>query len=118
MSREPRPLTALQGDVSAVRPTLETVDDVGEPGAAFSQIRRVDLGNVSQANDLGARTGARDQGLHLLGRQVLRLVDDQVLVDERAAAHEVERFYLDARTDKIARRGTAPLAGFVVGLVE
>src|SRR2546425_7612703 len=38
------------------------------------------------------------QRLHLLRRQVLRLVDDQPLVDEGAAAHEVER--LDARSEE------------------
>ena len=113
-----RTLAARQGHVTAVRPSLETVDHIGQAAGAFGQVRRVDLRDVTQAEDLGARAGARDQGLELLRRQVLRLVDDDEAVQEGAAAHEVERLDLDARTDKVLRRRTAPVAGFVVGLVQ
>src|SRR5215471_21705212 len=74
---EPRALAALQGDVPRVRPALHAVDDVGEARAALGQVRRVDLRDVAQAYDLGAGPRARDQRLHLLGREVLRLVEDE-----------------------------------------
>src|SRR5208282_5948381 len=85
---QPRAFAAQQRDMAAVRPALEAVDDVGEPRAPLGEVRRVDLRDVAKAYDLGARSGARDQRLHLLGRKVLRLVDDKELVDEGAAAHE------------------------------
>src|ERR1700719_3151766 len=55
---EPRALAARQGHMTAVRPALEAVDDIGEPGAALGKVRRVDLGDVAEAYDLGARSGA------------------------------------------------------------
>jgi hypothetical protein len=50
-------------------------------------------------------TGTRDHRFDLLGREVLGLVDDQELVDERAAAHEIQVFRLDLRLDQVARSG-------------
>ena len=58
---------------------------IGQARAAFGQVGRVDLRQVAQADDLGARAGARDQRLHLLGRQVLRLVDDARTCSGRCA---------------------------------
>src|SRR5882672_698417 len=116
--RQARALAARQRDMPGVRPVLHAVDDVGEAGAAFGEVGRVDLRDVAQAHHLGAGAGARHQRLHLLRRQVLRLVDDQPLVHEGAAAHEVERLHLDARAHQIARRGAAPLAARLVGDVE
>src|SRR5581483_5575755 len=78
--REPRALAARERDVPRVRPALHAIDDVGEARAALGQVRRVDLRDVAQAHDLGSRPRARDQRLHLLGRQVLRLVDHEILV--------------------------------------
>src|SRR5665213_1466866 len=115
---EPRALAARQRDVPRMRPSLEAVDDIREPGAPFGEVGRVDLRDIAEAHDLGAGSGACDQRLHLLGRQVRRFVDDQELVDERAPAHEVEALDLDPRADEIARGGASPFAGFVVGLVE
>jgi hypothetical protein len=94
--RQTRTLAARQRDVAAVGPALEAVDDVRQAARTFGEVWRVDLCDVAEAEDLGAGTGTRDQGLDLFWRQVLRLVDDQELVDERAAAHEVERLDLDA----------------------
>ena len=74
--------------------------------------------DIAEENDLGARTGARDQRLDLFRRQVLRFVDDQELVDEGAAAHEVERLDLDPRADQVLRRGAPPFAAVGVGLVQ
>src|SRR5687767_3763854 len=93
--REARALAARERDMPRVPPVLHPVDDVGDARRAFGQVRGVDLRDVAEAYHLGARAGARHQGLHLLRRQVLRLVDDQPLVDEGAPAHEVERFDLD-----------------------
>src|SRR6266849_1014323 len=114
---EARALAALQGHVSRVRPAFHAVHDIGQSGAALGEVGRVDLRDVAQAHHLGAGAGAGDQGLHLLGGQVLRFVEDEVLVDEGAATHEIERLDLDSRADQVARGGSAPLARLVVGLV-
>src|SRR5688572_4664804 len=115
---EARPFTARERDVPGVGPVLHAIDDVGEARAAFGEVRRVDLRDVAQAHHLRARPGARHQRLHLLGREVLRLVDDQPLVDEGAPAHEVERLDLDARAHQVPRRRAPPLAARLVGGVE
>src|SRR3954465_9289160 len=60
---------ALERDVAGVGPHLEAVDRVGEAGRRFGQVRRVDLLDVTEADDLRARAGARDQCLHLLRRE-------------------------------------------------
>src|SRR3569832_1001079 len=96
-----RTLASLQGDMAVVRPALEMVHHVGEAGTAFGEVGRIDLGNVAQAHHLGTWAGTGDQRLHLLGREVLRLVDDEKFVEEGTAAHEVERLDLDARTDQV-----------------
>ena len=74
----------------AVLPLLEAVHDVGQTGGSFRQIGRVDLGDVAEADDLAAGAGAGDEGLDLVRAQVLRLVDDEEFLQERAAAHEVQ----------------------------
>ena len=96
----------------AVRPAAEAVDDVGQAGGGLGQVGRVDLRDVAQADHLGAGAGARDQRLHLLGRQVLRLVEDDVAVEEGAAAHEVQRADLDAVAQQVVGRRAAPVAAF------
>src|SRR3569623_764136 len=113
-----RTLTSLQGDMAVVRPALEMVHHVGEAGTAFGEVGRVDLGNVAQAHHLGAGAGTGDQRLHLLGREVLRLVDDEELVEEGAAAHEVERLHFYPGTDQVLRGSASPFAGIVVALVQ
>src|SRR3954471_21505250 len=115
---EARALAARERDVPGVRPVLHAVDHVGEARAALGEVGRVDLRDVAEADDLGAGARARDERLHLLGRQVLRLVDDQPLVDERAPAHEVERLDLDPRAHKVPRRRASPFAARLVGSVE
>ena len=44
------------------------------------------------------------------GVRVLGLVDNQVFLDEGAAAHEVQRLDLDPRADQVAGRRPAPFA--------
>src|SRR3546814_7787911 len=55
--RQPRPLAASQRDVRAVGPVLESVHGVGQAGRGLGEIGRVDLLDVAQAHDLGARAG-------------------------------------------------------------
>ena len=57
--------------------------------------RQVDLRHVAGDDDLRAEAEARQEHLHLLGRGVLRLVEDDEAVVQRAAAHERERRDLD-----------------------
>src|SRR5579864_9356684 len=83
---EPRALTAHQRHMPGMGPAAEAVHGVGEAGGHLGEIGAVDLRDVAETGELGTGTGARDQRLHLLGRQVLRLIEDQEAVDEGAAA--------------------------------
>jgi hypothetical protein len=56
-----------------------------------STARQVDLAGVAGDDRLRAEADPRQEHLHLLGRRVLRLVEDDERVVERAAAHERER---------------------------
>ena len=55
----------------------------------------IDLRDVAGDHGLGAEADAREEHLHLLGRGVLRLVEDDERVVERAPAHVRERRDLD-----------------------
>src|SRR5579863_4147016 len=88
--REPRALAAYQRDMPRVWPALETVHDVGQPAGGLGEVRGIDLGDIAQAHQLAARSGARYQRLHLLRGQILRLVEDDETIQERTAAHEIE----------------------------
>ncbi len=68
--------------------------DLQEPGAAAA-LGQVDLGDVAGDDDLRAEPEAGEEHLHLLGRGVLRLVEDDERVVQRAAAHVRERRDLD-----------------------
>src|SRR5260221_2689639 len=63
---EARALAPLESHVARMRPPLHAIHDIGETRAALGEVRRVDLRDIAQADDLGARPGAGDQGLHLL----------------------------------------------------
>src|SRR5436190_6453281 len=93
---EPRALAALQRNVPAVRPPFEAIDHVSKARAALGEVGRIDLRDVAEYHHFRTRSRARDQGFHLLGRKILRFIDNQILVDEGAAAHEVQRLDLDA----------------------
>ena len=92
-------------------PGLEAVDHVGEARGGFGEVGRVDLGDVAQADDLGARARAGDEGLHLLGGQVLGLVQDDVFIEEGAAAHEVQGLDADPVAYQVVGDGAAPITG-------
>ena len=64
------------------------------PGAA-APVGQVDLGDVAGDDDLRPEAEPGEEHLHLLGRRVLRLVEDDERVVERAAAHVRERRDLD-----------------------
>ena len=65
--------------------------------------RQVDLRHVAGDDRLRAVAEAREEHLHLLGGRVLRLVEDDEGVVQRAAAHEGERRHLDrAALDQLA----------------
>ena len=82
--------TAYQSDMTIVGPALEAVDNVSQTGTAFGQVGRVDLRDIAETNDLGPGAGTRNQGFHLLGRQILSLVDNEEFVQKGATAHEVQ----------------------------
>src|SRR5580658_3156404 len=107
--RQPRALATHQRDVSGVRPPPKAIYRVGETGGHLRQVRRVDLGDVAKTGKLGAGSGAGDERFHLLGREVLRLVEDQEAVEEGAPAHEIKRADLDAIAQEVVGRRTAPV---------
>ena len=80
--RQPGALAAHQGHMAGMAPAPKSIDGIGDAGGGLGQIGRIDLGHIAQAGDLGAGAGARDQRLHLLGREVLRLIQDDEPVEE------------------------------------
>src|SRR5207248_106715 len=84
-------LTFRQGDVSGQALVLELVDHVDEAIAGRVHVRIVDLIRVAGDDDLGVVADAGDDRLHLVRRQVLRFVDDDVLVGNAAPADVRQR---------------------------
>ena len=75
---------------------LDAVEDLlDDAQAALGAAGQVDLGDVAGDHDLGAEAEPGQEHLHLLGRGVLRLVEDDERVVERAAAHVGQRRDLD-----------------------
>ena len=72
---------------------LEDVADHDEPRVLVA--REVDLGDVAGDDHLRVEAEPGQEHLHLLGARVLRLVEDDETVVERAPAHERERRHLD-----------------------
>lgn len=97
---------ALDTDEVHAREVLlatETIDEHRETRGLGSEIRIVDLRGIAEQNDLRtiARTG--DQGLQLARRQILRLVQDDELVLERATTHEADGLEMH-RFDELTTR--------------
>ncbi len=97
---------------------LHALDDVREPVAGRVEVRVVDLPDVAAEHDLGAVADPGDDRLHLVGREVLRLVDDHELVRDAASAdvgdrleHELARRH--ELVDALLRRSRVRLAGAV-----
>src|SRR6185437_17034718 len=96
-----------------MRPAAEAVYCIGEAGSRLREVGGIDLRHVAEAGELGAGPGPGDEGLHLLRRQVLCLVQDDEAVEERAPAHEIERADLDAVAQQVVGRRAAPVAAFL-----
>src|SRR6266511_3969491 len=84
-------------DEREAREALEDVADHEEPGAAAT-LDQVDLGDVARDDDPRTEPEPGQEHLHLLGRGVLCLVEDDERVVERPAPHERERRDLDDAT--------------------
>ena len=98
--------------------TLESVRGDGEAVGRAVDVRVVDLERVAGEDNLRALSATRDDRLHLVRRQVLRLVDDQVLVRQAAAANVRERLDLKLaaveQIDEVAIAGAAAALRFLV----
>ena len=87
-------------DVAVVEPHERNSRRVAEHDARFLEARQlsarqIDLRDVAGDDGLRVVAEAREEHLHLLGGGVLRLVEDDERVVERAPAHERERRDLD-----------------------
>ena len=60
-----------------MRPLPELLNQVGQAGTPYTQVGRVDLRNIAQADDFRILTGPCDQVFHLFWAQVLTLIDYQ-----------------------------------------
>ena len=96
---EPVPDDVVAGQPGEVD-VVDVVEDVAyDPQARTGAARQVDLGDVAGDDHLRAEAEPGQEHLHLLRRRVLRLVEDDERVVERAAAHVGQRGDLDrART--------------------
>src|SRR5437588_2139797 len=74
--------------VDAIQHLVEADETAAAPG-------HVDLGDVARDHRSGAESDARQEHLHLLGRRVLGLVEDDEAVIKRTATHEGQGGDLD-----------------------
>ena len=74
---------------------VDLVEHLGDEPQAAGAGRQVDLGDVAGDDHARAEAEPGEEHLHLLGRRVLRLVEHDERVVERAAAHVGERGDLD-----------------------
>ena len=79
------------------REVVDTVEDAADrqQARAAASFGEVDLGDVTGHDDLRPEAEPGEEHLHLLGRGVLRFVEDDERVVQRAAAHERERRHFD-----------------------
>ena len=99
-------------------PAFEPIHHISQATRALGQIWRINLGDITQADNLGARTGTGHQRLDLFGSQILGFINNDKLVDEGTAAHKVERLDLDLGADQVLGSCPTPVATIIVGLVE
>lgn len=95
--------------MSTVRPPFKAIDDIREPGGGFREIGRVYLSEISQAHDFSAGASAGNQRSHLLGREILGLVDNEESVQEGPPAHKIKGPDLDTMLNQIVGSCSAPL---------
>src|ERR1044072_292259 len=94
-------------------PAAESIDDVREAGSRLSQVRRIDLRDIAKANELRAWASPCQQRLPLLRREVLRFIQNQESIEERASSHEIQRTNLDPVSQQIIRCRATPVAAFL-----
>src|SRR4051794_28221480 len=82
----PHDVVAVELDEREIGDADEDVAHREQPTAA-APLGQVDLGDVAGDDDLGTEPEPGEEHLHLLGGRVLRLVEDDERVVERAAAH-------------------------------
>jgi len=75
-----RALATNQRDMSRKRPSMKSVDHVGESRGGLCQVGRINLRDIAQTHHFRAGAGARDQRFHLLGGQILGFIDDDEAV--------------------------------------
>ena len=75
--------------------TVDPGEHLLETEQATAPALHVDLGDIAGDDDLRAEADAGEEHLHLLGRRVLRLVQDDEAAVQRAPAHERQRCDLD-----------------------
>lgn len=90
-------------------PSLKAFYHIGKTRTAFRQVRRIDLRDIAEAHDLGPRASACDERLHLFGREVLCLIDDDKLLQKCAAAHEAHGLHANAVLNEVHRGLTSPV---------
>ena len=100
MAHDVRARQAADGDVVNA---VEDADGLLEAGRLVR--RQVDLRHVAGDDNVRAEADARQEHLHLLAGGVLRLVEDDEAVVERAAAHIRQRRDLDVAALEILRVG-------------
>src|SRR6185437_16961731 len=71
------------------RDTLQGIERMAQPAAGAG--RQIDLAEIARHHHAGALAHAGEEHLHLHRRGVLRLVENDEGMRERAAAHEGER---------------------------
>ena len=86
--------TSAPGEVHEGQ-AVDAGQDALEADQAAAAAGHVDLRGVAGDDRLGAEADAGQEHLDLLGRGVLRLVEDDEAGVERAAAHEGQRRHLD-----------------------
>src|SRR5690606_33470088 len=90
--RQYRARNTLQLQTATMVEVFEALRQVGQPGASRTEIRRVDLCQVAQTDHLRSVACARNDGLDLVRREVLRLIYQDEALLEAPAADVVERF--------------------------
>ena len=73
--------------------TLHALNQVRKTVACRVKIWIVNLTNVARKHNLGALAHSTDNGLHLMRRKILRLVDNNKLVRNTAAADIGQRLH-------------------------
>ena len=97
--------------------SVDAAEHLLEPGQPRAAAGDVDLGDVAGDDDLGPEADPGEEHLHLLGRGVLGLVEDDEAAVEGPAPHEGQRGHLDGAPLEQPLRALGP-EQVVEGVVE